>query len=121
MNILIKYSTGTGNTRYIADVLSSELKKSGNEVECSAIEVESDFKSFDLLVVGGPIHAGNCPEKLIRYVIRKVLVVQHKQAVVFSTSTGLLNAHGVLSLSTKLHKKGYDILVNERFIMPRNY
>lgn len=121
MNILIKYSSGTGNTAYIADILASTLKESGDAVECSAIEVASDFRSFDLLVVGGPIYAGNCPEKLIRYVIRNVPAAQHKKAVVFSTSTGLLNAHGVSSLSSKLHKKGYDVLVNERFVMPRNY
>jgi ferredoxin len=41
--------------------------------------------------------------------------------MVFTTSAGLENAHGVHSLSRKLVKKGYRIVGQPLFPMPRNY
>lgn len=121
MKAIIKFSSGTGNTRFIATELQKELVALGHEVECSDIETETSFKEFDLLIVGGPIYAGNVPEKLIRYVLRKIPDSPGTNAIVYSTSTGLLNAHGVLSISRKLDRKGYKVVSNERFLLPRNF
>jgi len=121
MKILIKYSSGTGNTGFIANELQKHLIKMGHQVESSNIENEAMNSEFDMLIIGGPIYAGNVPEKLIRYVIGNIPDAKNKKAIVYTTSTGLLNAHGVLSISKKLHNKGYDVVSNERFVLPRNY
>jgi len=118
---IIKYSSGTGNTKYIASETGRQLIEAGYIIDISDIETETNFDDFDILIIGGPIYAGNVPEKLIRYVLRKVPSSRGKKAIVFTTSTGLLNAHGVLSLSNKLNKKGFDVVSNEKFILPRNY
>ncbi len=121
MKILIKYSSGTGNTKFIADELKKQLSELGHTIDCSDIETETAFTGFDMLIIGGPIYAGNVPEKLIRYVLRKIPESKKTKAIVYTTSTGLINAHGVLSISSKLYSKGYDVVGNERFLLPRNY
>ncbi len=121
MKVLIKYFSGTGNTKLVSELIRDILVNRDFVVEVSSIEETGTIESFDLLVIGGPIYAGNFPERLIRYIIRNVPRVEDKRAIVFSTSTGLINAHGVLSASSKLHKKGFNVVSNKCFIMPRNY
>jgi ferredoxin len=121
MKVLISYFSGTGNTRLVCDLIKDLLSKHGIVVEMASIEESVKFDNFDLLVVGGPIYAGNFPERLIRYIIRDIPRVEQRKAIVFSTSTGLINAHGVLSASSKLASKGFEVVLNKCFIMPRNF
>lgn len=110
MKAVIRYFSGTGNTRYIANAFAAELKKKGYSVNCSSIEDDQEAwepgnllaEAGSLLVVGGPIMAGNVPEKLIRWVLRKVPPRSGGKAFVFTSSAGLENANGVYSL--KMHQ-----------------
>lgn len=119
MRICFKYFSGTGNTKYIADKAMDALK---NDHEVTNTSIENDaLPEHDLLIIGGPIYAGNCPKKLIRYIIRNIPIVNNKKAIIYTTSTGFLNAFGTDSLSQKLKSKGYTIIKKCLFRMPRNY
>ena len=125
MKAIIRYFSGTGNTRFVAEVFARQLAAGGYTVDCESIENGGSVREVpangDLLIIGGPIMAGNVPEKLIRWVLREVSSVPQGEALVFTTSAGLENAHGVHSLSRKLDKKGYRIVGQPLFPMPRNY
>jgi len=121
MKIVIKYFSGSGNTEFISRLLAEDLRKDGAAVDCSPITEETVWGELDLLIIGGPIYAGNCPEKLIRWVLRSVPVTATAKAFVYTTSAGLLNAFGANALSTKLAKKGYTVIGNECFVLPRNF
>lgn len=121
MKIKIIHFSGTGNTKYIATYLGNKLKANNHNVSISSIEENPTIeKDIDLLVIGGPIYAGNVPEKLIRWILRNV-PESNANCIVYSTSAGLLNANGVNSLAKKLSKKGYNILAKETYLMPRNF
>lgn len=75
---------------------------------------------MDLLIIGGPNYASNVPEKLLKWVVKNV-PENNSNAIVFCTSAGRVNAHGVDSLENKLKKKGYNIVSKETFVMPRNF
>lgn len=123
MKVSIVYFSGSGNTEYIAKKLKDKLEKINLNVLSLDINSETNLKEdTDLLIIGGPIYAGNVPEKLIRWVIKNVPETKkNTKAIVYSTSAGLMNANGVHSLGAKLSKKGYDILSKETYVMPRNF
>ncbi|MBB6480155.1 EFR1 family ferrodoxin [Spirochaeta isovalerica] len=122
MKIEIRYFSGTGNTAITAAALGKALKELG-EISISSIEENIPVGSdTDLLILGGPIYAGNIPEKLIRWLLRNVESNKCSgKAIVFTTSAGLKNAFGNKSMSLKLIKKGYSIYGTAAFEMPRNY
>jgi len=123
MNITIRYFSGTGNTQFAAQELKKHFENQGHEVDSTSIEKCDPISTkTDILCIGGPIYAGNVPEHLIRWVLRNVPDTNCGTiAIPFSTSAGLLNAFGVNSLASKLHKKGYRITALPTFVMPRNF
>ena len=122
MKTLIVYFSGTGNTKAIARGYEKAITKAGHSVILASIENLHEIPEHDFLIVGGPIYAGNVPDKLINW-IRKTLPanVSNKKAIVYSTSAGLLNANGVKSIGKKLINKGYTLVDAPTFEMPRNF
>jgi ferredoxin len=121
MKISIVYFSGTGNTEYIAKAYDVALKRLGHQVQLLAIDKIGQLEAHDLLIVGGPIYAGNMPDELINWVRKKVLKSTGNKGIVYSTSAGLQNANGVKSIGTKLIKKGYTLIDMPTFEMPRNF
>lgn len=121
MKISIVYFSGTGNTAYISKLYEKAFVAQGHEVQLLPIDQGDTLKDHDLLLVGGPIYAGNMPDELIIWVRKHIMRSNGKKALVFSTSAGLENAHGVKSIGKKLSKKGYALMDMQTFEMPRNF
>jgi len=122
MNVFIVYFSGTGNSEAIARGYERALVKAGHQVMSASIENLDKIPEHDFLIVGGPIYAGNMPDKLINWIRTKIPAhAIDKKAIVFSTSAGLLNANGVKSIGRKLMKKGYSLVDAAIFEMPRNF
>ncbi|MCD4712856.1 MAG: EFR1 family ferrodoxin [Clostridiales bacterium] len=122
MRISILFFSGTGNTKSIAYGYSQLLKDKGHDVAVSSIETASTLDEHDLLIIGGPIYAGNMPHELIQWVRKNIpKTSSNKIALVYSTSAGLQNAHGVKSIGKKLSNKGYTIVDLLAYEMPRNF
>lgn len=122
MKTLIVYFSGTGNTKAIARGYEKAITKAGHSVNLASIENLREIPEHDFLIVGGPIYAGNMPDKLINW-IRVTLPANglNKKAIVYSTSAGLLKVNGVKSIGKKLIKKGYTLIDAPTFEMPRNF
>ena len=128
MKIGIYYFSGTGNTALFAQHLKIGFEKKWGEdedfqIHMKDISVDSKVEDdCDLIAIGGPIYAGNMPEKLIRWAILNVPgTLRGTPAIVFSTSAGTENAFGVESISCKLQDKGYRVIAKEIVEMPRNF
>lgn len=121
MKVAIVYFSGTGNTKAVAEAYKVLLENSKHEVNICSIEKNESISKHDLLIIGGPIYAGNMPDELINWVRKNVENVSGKKAIVFSTSAGLINANGVRSIAKKLSNKGYDIVDTSAYEMPRNF
>ena len=122
MKVLIIYFSGTGNTKVLAQGYKTIFEKRGHEVSILSIEEGTNLPEHDILVVGGPIYAGNMPDELINWVRKNIKkVTAPKQAIVYSSSAGLLNANGVKSIGKKLINKGYTLIDSTTFEMPRNF
>ncbi|MGX8795297.1 EFR1 family ferrodoxin [Fusibacter sp. JL298sf-3] len=121
MNVSIVYFSGTGNTKTIAEGYGTALYKQGHCIDIQSIETTTSIPPHDLLIIGGPIYAGNMPDNLINWVRKNVKRVYGQKSIVFSTSAGLENAHGIKSIGKKLEKKGYLLTDTTAFKMPRNF
>jgi len=121
VKVKIIYFSGTGNTKAVAQTYDKYLSEAGHSVSTQSIEEHVVIKDIDLLIIGGPIYAGNMPDELINWVRKNVPKTDKTKAVVFSTSAVLGNAFGVLSIGKKLTKKGYQVIDKPTLIMPRNF
>lgn len=121
MIVNTRYFSGTGNSKYVAEYLDMKLKESGHTVNTDSIESDNFIdEDIELLIIGGPIYASNVPNELLKW-INKNIPNKNSKALVFSTSSGNINAHGVEALADKLEKKGYEVIGKEVYIMPRNF
>ncbi len=122
MKVAIVYFSGTGNTEILAQGYESAVAKAGHLVSLTSIEQLDVMPEHELLIVGGPIYAGNMPDELIQWVRKTVPKTKtHKKAIVFSTSAGLINVNGVKSIGKKLIRKGYSLVDLPTYQMPRNF
>jgi ferredoxin/flavodoxin len=122
MKVLIVYFSGTGNTKVIAKGYKAALELGNHHVEIMSIEASKVIPEHDVLIIGGPIYAGNMPDEVINWVRKNIQHVESsKKAIVFSTSAGLLNANGVKSIGKKVIKRGYTLVDTTTFEMPRNF
>ncbi len=83
MKISIVYFSGTGNTRAIAEGYKMALSSKGHIVTLKSIEESHLLDEHDLLIVGGPIYAGNMPDELINWVRKYVEQVNEKKQSYF--------------------------------------
>ncbi len=121
MKFGIYYFSGSGNTKWVSEQMSFILSELGHDVDVQSIETVSVPRENDFVILGGPIYAGNVPEKLIRWVLRNMPPSQNSKAAVFTTSAGLEKANGIHSLGRKLINKGYKISGVFTYVLPRNY
>jgi ferredoxin len=121
MRVKVVYFSGTGNTKAVAELYHHLFKTLGHEVTTTSIEDNPILKGNDLLIIGGPIYAGNMPAELLKWVSNNVPKTNSAKAILYSTSARLLNAHGVKSVGKRLQKKGYQIIDQLTLEMPRNF
>jgi ferredoxin/flavodoxin len=123
----ICYFSGTGNTKLVARLLESELKKLSIPVTTTAIEdgIKGNTPLPDthvgMLGIGYPVH-GFGPPRLIFDFVRRLPLVHGTKAFVFMTAGDaffLNNAAGSV-LARFLEKKGYEVFHESLIPMPAN-
>ena len=82
MIILNTYFSGTGNTQAIARGYERSMIKAGHSVVTSSIEDLHEIPEHDFLIVGGPIYAGNMPDKLINWIRKKIPINDSKKKAI---------------------------------------
>lgn len=124
MRIALVYFSGTGNTRKCLEFLSDVLVDKGNETILFDLEKKRDFdlSSFDILVLGYPIHAFNAPRILLDFAFSLTGFPKENPIYVVKTSgEGLpLNDYSSSYLQTILSRKGYCLYGEFHYLMPYN-
>ncbi|MBN2380539.1 EFR1 family ferrodoxin [candidate division WOR-3 bacterium] len=117
---LILFFTGTGNTWFLADSITKELRKRGFKADMIALERSGglDPDTFELLGIGFPVYSGCFPYNIWRFV-RDLKNVHGKPAFVFSTKAQATPGSEAL-LARLLARKGYRVLSARSFIAPSN-
>lgn len=125
-NVAIVYFSGTGNTRVIAELLTSEFTKNGN-VDIFRVEDISKNRigfeqgKYDILGVGTPVH-GFDSSRIVYDFVNSLVPAGGKPAFVFCTCAGpfFLNDIALYGLKKVLFSKGYNVFYERQFYMPPN-
>ena len=109
MKILILYFSGTGNSYYIANLITEKLSNTF-QVEAYSIEQisPSHLPNHDILFLGFPVHETDSPEYLQNYIDR-IPLASNKGLFIFCTHGGI-PGNALRRNSLRLKAKGYILL-----------
>ncbi len=120
MRVLLRFFSGTGNTRLCASFLANSLQKRGHKVDLIDGKEEVDVSSYDLIGLGYPIHAFNAPKTFVN-VIKKMPKAE-KDYFIFKVSGEpfAINNSSSCTIARIMKKKGYRKVGEKHFLMPYN-
>lgn len=126
MNIAIVYFSGTGNTKYIAELLESGFNMK-NDVSLFKVEdillkrTSFDINKYDLIGLGFPTYGFNPPFCIFNF-IKDYENMDRKKIFLFYTNAGPLYINDLVcyGLKRKLKRKGFLVVYERQFHMPAN-
>ena len=89
--VLITYATQSGSTAELAEFMGRELTRSGAQVEVKPIHDVKDIKSYDAVVVGGPMLMGWHADA-VKFLKENQQTLQDKQVACFASALSLTKA-----------------------------
>lgn len=116
--MLMLYFSGTGNSKYIANLFSKKVN-----AKCYSIEENIDFKKeikrHNTIAFCYPIYASNVPRIMRGFVSKYVEELKDKKLIIFCTQ--LFFSGDGARVFTDLLPKGYgEVIYAEHFNMPNN-
>lgn len=123
MKGLIIYFSGTGNTKYIAEVINKELTMNNHQTSIYSMEDNPNIPndSYDFLVLGVPKYCEYLPMFFVDY-IKKAIPKNSTptKTLLFCTAGGNLKT-GYKALEDILNEKNHFIVISKSLRMPNNY
>ncbi|OHD56443.1 MAG: hypothetical protein A2Y33_15760 [Spirochaetes bacterium GWF1_51_8] len=126
MKIGIYVFSGTGNTRFSAELMKKEFEKQGCTVDLFNIE---DFSrkglipspaEYDIAGFGYPVHAWNAPRNFFEFIGTLPPGGGKKSFVFKSAGDPLLDGGATSMVRARLLKRGYEVFHETLFVMPAN-
>lgn len=123
MKGLIIYFSGTGNTKYIADVMNKELISNNHQISMYPMEdnpqIPSD--SYDFLILGVPKYCEYLPMFFVDYIKETIPKSSTPiKTLLFCTAGGNLKT-GYKALEDVLTEKNHSVVISKSLRMPNNY
>ncbi len=125
MRIIVYCFSGTGNTRWVCERLSAELRSIGHTVDLFPIKAEfapPPANGYDGMLLGYPVHAFNAPVPVLKFL--KKLPAAHKYLPVWLVRTSgeplKLNEAAGITPKRLLKARGYTVKGELHYVMPYN-
>ena len=116
--ILTLYFSGTGNTKFIAELFSREMGAT-----CISIEAEVDFvqeiKACDIIAFCYPIYGSRVPRNMREFVARYMGDINGKKIIIFVTQM-LFSGDGARVFTDMFWDGAIEVIYAEHFKMPNN-
>jgi flavodoxin/formate hydrogenlyase subunit 6/NADH:ubiquinone oxidoreductase subunit I len=130
MKIGIFYFSGTGNTKYIAKIISSEFQSKQHDVDLFKIEdfvlgkneiTLETMKNYDLIGIGYAVHAFNAPRNVFEFIKKNLPNGNGCKTFTFRSAGDSFGKSGSTSAVRKaLQKQNYSVYYEQNFILPSN-
>ncbi|MCL2703496.1 MAG: EFR1 family ferrodoxin [Defluviitaleaceae bacterium] len=116
--MLVLYFSGTGNTKYIAELFSA-----GMDAKCVSIEEAADFnaiiKTHDRIAVCYPVYGSRVPLIMREFIARHMTALKGKELVIFATQV-LFSGDGARVLCDLFPEGHIKVIYAWHFLMPNN-
>jgi ferredoxin len=130
-SIAVYVFSGTGNTRYVADLLARELERLGLRVTTrfihrdliAARELDPDPRRADLVGLAYPIYGWDAPRPVFELIERFPALsgAGGKPAFLLRTAGDpLLNGGATVTVRDRLLARGYGVFRDDLVVMPSN-
>ncbi|MCL2406444.1 MAG: EFR1 family ferrodoxin [Defluviitaleaceae bacterium] len=116
--MLMLYFSGTGNSKYIAELFSRNMG-----AKCFSIEEDVDFERHigksDTIAFCYPVYMSRVPRILREFVTRYVNALRGKRVIIFCTQL-ILSGDGARAFMQLIPKGYVRVIYAEHFFMPNN-
>ncbi|HAX73134.1 MAG TPA: hypothetical protein DCY20_06385 [Firmicutes bacterium] len=123
MRGVILYFSGTGNTKYVSQLLKQSFEKQGCEMlsYCMEDSFELAPDTYDFLVLGFPKYYEYPPLKFIEFVLNKVpMMSTQTKTFIFCTQCGPTKVPAQ-KLTKILKQKNHTVELTSLFQLPNNF
>jgi len=112
------YFSGTGNSKYIAELFSRH-----QNTPCHSIEEDIDFKTLiaseDVIGFCYPVYMSSVPRIMREFVAEHMEVLQGKKVIILCTQL-MLSGDGTRKFALLFPKNHIDVIYTEHFFLPNN-
>jgi len=114
----ILYFSGTGNSKYIAELFSKKMK-----AKCHSIEEDMNFKKLlateKIIAFCYPVYASRVPRLMREFVARHMALLKGKRIIIFCTQMAF-SGDGARAFTDLFPKNYVKVICAEHFFMPNN-
>jgi len=112
--MVMLYFSGTGNSKYIAELFAGNMN-----CACHSIEEQIKFAHEDIIGFCYPIYGSRVPRVMREFVANNLELLKNKKLIIFCTQM-LFSGDGS-RVFTDMFPRGYiDVIYAEHFLMPNN-
>ena len=112
------YFSGTGNSKYIAELFCQEM-----DGACHSIEEDIDFEALieasEVIGFCYPIYASRVPRIMRNFAVRHMDQLEGKKLVIFCTQV-LFSGDGARVFTDLFPREHIEVIYAEHFLMPTN-
>jgi len=116
--LTILYFSGTGNSKYVAELFSKRTK-----AKCHSIEEDINFVELltteKIIAFCYPVYASRVPRLMREFVARHLMLLKGKRIIIFCTQMAF-SGDGARAFADLLPKNYVKIISAEHFFMPNN-
>jgi len=116
--MLMLYFSGTGNSKYVAELFASEMKAACHSIE-DAVDFGSLISESGTIAFCYPVYMSRVPRIMREFVSRHLGVLKGKKTVIFCTQL-ILSGDGARSFAALFPKNHALVIYAEHFFMPNN-
>ena len=121
--MLMLYFSGTGNSKYIAELFCNGMTALNSPAECHSIEEKIDFGRLmtlhEVIAFCYPIYGSRVPRIMREFVQRQMEFLKDKKIIIFCTQL-IFSGDGARVFTDIFPRNYLQVIYAEHFLMPNN-
>jgi Fe-S-cluster-containing hydrogenase component 2 len=121
--MLMFYFSGTGNSKYIAELFCKNINAESHPTKCYSVEDNIDFSRLmapeDTIAFCYPVYGSRVPRIMREFASRYMEFLKDKKVIIFCTQM-LFSGDGARAFTDIFPHNFFNVIYAEHFFMPNN-